>query len=220
MNVATIGLFQPLGSRETSRLGRLGDHPTSNSGRRHAVCLPFPRMSPPNGRLSTAALERRSAEHQRAPETHRAHRRTTRPRRWAGRRTRGTALELAASMHDIGKLALPHRVLSKPGAARPPRAQDRADPHRDRGTVALWAQAGAWVRLARSIALHHHERWDGRGYPRRLAGTSIPARGPHRRRRRRLRRAHASSPSTARRSPPVARSSTCACSGAVTSTPR
>jgi putative two-component system response regulator len=42
------------------------------------------------------------------------------------------------------------------------------------GALLLQGRKAAWMRLARSIALHHHERWDGRGYPRGLAGKSIP----------------------------------------------
>jgi putative two-component system response regulator len=86
----------------------------------------------------------------------------------------GRALELAASMHDIGKLALPHRVLAKPGALDP-FERKIVQTHTVLGALLLLGKAGTWVRLARSIALHHHERWDGRGYPRRLAGSSIPA---------------------------------------------
>ena len=84
------------------------------------------------------------------------------------------ALELAASMHDIGKLALPHRVLAKPGALHPVERKIMQT-HTVIGALLLLGKAGGWVRLARSIALHHHERWDGLGYPRRLADESIPA---------------------------------------------
>ena len=84
------------------------------------------------------------------------------------------ALELAASVHDIGKLAMPRRVLAKPGTLGP-LERKIIQTHTILGALLLQARTGAWVRLARSIALHHHERWDGRGYPRGLAGRSIPA---------------------------------------------
>jgi putative two-component system response regulator len=129
-------------------------------------------MSPPNGRL-TAVLERRSAD------TSAHHKRIA---RIAGRLAEAMgwspdqrhALELAASMHDIGKLAMPHRVLSKPGALHPVERKI-VQTHTVIGALLLVGKAGAWVRLARTIALHHHERWDGRGYPRRLAEEAIPA---------------------------------------------
>jgi putative two-component system response regulator len=129
-------------------------------------------MSQPTGRL-TAALERRSADtnaHQK--RIARIAERLAEEMGWSDEERH--ALELAASMHDIGKLALPHRVLAKPGALDP-FERKIVQTHTVIGALLLYGKAGAWVRLARSIALHHHERWDGRGYPRRLAGTSIPA---------------------------------------------
>jgi putative two-component system response regulator len=84
------------------------------------------------------------------------------------------AIEMAASMHDIGKLALPRSVLAKPGALGPIERKI-VESHTVLGALLLVGRAGAWVRLARTIALHHHERWDGRGYPRGLAGEAIPA---------------------------------------------
>jgi cyclic di-GMP phosphodiesterase len=84
------------------------------------------------------------------------------------------ALELAAAMHDIGKLALPRRLLSKPGTLGPVERKI-VQCHTVLGALLLHGGAGGWVKLARSIALHHHERWDGHGYPRRLAGKAIPA---------------------------------------------
>jgi putative two-component system response regulator len=84
------------------------------------------------------------------------------------------ALELAASLHDIGKLAVPRRVLFKPGPLGPIERKI-VQTHTILGAVLLYGRPGAWVRLARTIALHHHERWDGSGYPRGLAGKAIPA---------------------------------------------
>jgi HD-GYP domain-containing protein (c-di-GMP phosphodiesterase class II) len=84
------------------------------------------------------------------------------------------ALELAASVHDIGKLALPRRVLHKPGPLGPVERKI-VQSHTLLGPLLLYGRPGAWIQLARSIALHHHERWDGGGYPRGLAGGGIPA---------------------------------------------
>jgi putative two-component system response regulator len=128
-------------------------------------------MPPPSGRL-IAALERRSADtsaHQQRIAL--IAEQLAAAMGWSPEERH--ALELAASMHDIGKVALPHRVLSKPGALDP-FERKIVQTHTVIGALLLFGKAGAWVRLARSIALHHHERWDGHGYPRRLAGTSIP----------------------------------------------
>ena len=91
---------------------------------------------------------------------------------WTEEERRGLAT--AAALHDIGKVAVPRRVLLKPGPLNPLERRI-VQTHTVLGALLLIGRAGTWVRLARSIALHHHERWDGRGYPRGLAGPAIPA---------------------------------------------
>ncbi len=77
---------------------------------------------------------------------------------------------LAASLHDIGKLALPEDVLRKPAALTPPE-WNVLQRHTRIGFQMLESigidPVAEWV-------LHHHERWDGTGYPDGLAGTEIP----------------------------------------------
>ena len=132
-------------------------------------------MPHPSGRLA-AALERHCADtgaHQQ--RISRLAARLASELGWSDEERR--ALELAASMHDIGKLALPHRLLAKPGTLGPIERRI-VQTHTILGALLLVGRrgtSGAWARLARSIALSHHERWDGRGYPRRLAGHAIPA---------------------------------------------
>ena len=128
--------------------------------------------SPPPGRLA-AALWRRSRDtsaHQ--ARISRVAERIAREMGWSEEQRR--RLEIAASLHDIGKLAVPRRLLFKPGPLGPIERKI-VQSHTILGALLLHGRPGAWVRLARSIALHHHERWDGRGYPRGLAGTAIPA---------------------------------------------
>jgi diguanylate cyclase (GGDEF)-like protein len=81
-------------------------------------------------------------------------------------------LSLASLLHDVGTVAVSERVLLKPG---PLNAQERE-------VVELHPRIGAQVvsqvpalRPVASTILHHHERYDGRGYPNRLAGEEIPA---------------------------------------------
>lgn len=83
------------------------------------------------------------------------------------------AIQVAAPLHDVGKLALCNHVLEKPG---PLTTTERAMTRRHTllGAAALSVAESPLLRLAAEIALGHHERWDGRGYPRRLGGTSIP----------------------------------------------
>src|SRR3989442_12603864 len=77
----------------------------------------------------------------------------------------------AASLHDIGKIGVPDHILLKPGKL------DDAEfawirRHPEWGWMALRAVDG--FQEAALLVLHHHERLDGRGYPRRLKGMEIP----------------------------------------------
>ncbi len=89
-------------------------------------------------------------------------------------------LERCVPLHDIGKLGLPDDVLLKPAALdAAERLLMEAHPLiGDRILDALGREHGAsleFLGMARAIVRHHHERWDGRGYPDRLAGEAIPA---------------------------------------------
>jgi diguanylate cyclase (GGDEF)-like protein len=80
-------------------------------------------------------------------------------------------IRTASLLHDLGKLAIPEEILAKPGdlAASEWRVVTE---HPKIGQVVL-EQAGA-LRDAATIVLHHHEWYDGRGYPHGLAGGEIP----------------------------------------------
>ena len=82
-------------------------------------------------------------------------------------------LELAAPMHDTGKLGIPHNVLLKPG---PLNTEEREimKGHSMIGYKILSKSEAPVFKLAAEIALYHHERWDGTGYPEGLAGADIP----------------------------------------------
>jgi putative two-component system response regulator len=79
----------------------------------------------------------------------------------------------AAPLHDMGKIAIPDAILLKPGRLTP----DEFEVMKTHTTIGARMLAGgrtALMRLAEEIALAHHERWDGSGYPSRLAGPAIP----------------------------------------------
>jgi len=82
-------------------------------------------------------------------------------------------IELAAPMHDIGKVGIRDAVLLKPGKLD---AHERAhiNEHTAIGGSILGNSKSRLMRLASEIAEAHHERWDGSGYPRGLAGEAIP----------------------------------------------
>lgn len=79
----------------------------------------------------------------------------------------------AAPLHDVGKIAIPDRVLLKPGPLDP---DERAvmETHAPIGALLLSNSKSPILEVGREIALAHHERWDGNGYPNRLAGEAIP----------------------------------------------
>lgn len=85
-------------------------------------------------------------------------------------------LTFASSMHDIGKIGIPDNILLKPGAL----TKDEFDvmkTHTIMGEKILAGSTYPTIQLAASIALNHHERWDGKGYPRGLKGEQIPIEG-------------------------------------------
>ena len=86
------------------------------------------------------------------------------------------ALQLAASMHDVGKIGVPDAILLKPG---PLTAEERVEmqAHAERGRRILEGSTSEVVQLAAEIAASHHERWDGQGYPAGLKGEAIPLPG-------------------------------------------
>lgn len=85
-------------------------------------------------------------------------------------------LRAAAPMHDIGKIGTPAEILRKPGALN---AEERTEMelHAGIGYEILSESKSDLVRMAATIALTHHERFDGGGYPQGLAGENIPLEG-------------------------------------------
>lgn len=82
-------------------------------------------------------------------------------------------LELAAPMHDTGKLGVPHEILRKPGPLTEEEwcAMRR---HPEIGHAILCQSRAPIFQLAAEVALRHHEKWDGSGYPGGLRGNAIP----------------------------------------------
>jgi len=80
-------------------------------------------------------------------------------------------IRVASLLHDLGKLAIPDEILTKPSELDEPEWRVVAE-HPKIGQVVL-EQAGA-LRDAATIVLHHHEWYDGRGYPHGLSGQDIP----------------------------------------------
>lgn len=79
-------------------------------------------------------------------------------------------LKLAGRLHDLGKIAVPDRVLQKPGALTPHEERQLAH-HPQLGASLL---DGMDIRPVDVWIKHHHEHWDGSGYPHGLAGEEIP----------------------------------------------
>ncbi len=79
----------------------------------------------------------------------------------------------ASPMHDVGKIGIPDNILQKPGALTP---EDWSimKAHTVMGAKILGAGKSPYLRMGAEIALHHHERWDGGGYPHGIGGEIIP----------------------------------------------
>ena len=87
-----------------------------------------------------------------------------------------TRLRFAARLHDIGKIAIPDSVLLKPGKLTDSEWQ-LMKTHATVGAQMLEYSRSPVLKMACEIALTHHERWDGKGYPNALSGEDIPITG-------------------------------------------
>ncbi|MBK5942154.1 response regulator [Halochromatium roseum] len=80
----------------------------------------------------------------------------------------------AAPMHDVGKIGIPDSILQKPGKLTP-EEWDVMRTHAQIGADIIGdASDSELLKMARVVALTHHEKWDGSGYPNGLAGEQIP----------------------------------------------
>ncbi len=85
-------------------------------------------------------------------------------------------IRTASAMHDIGKIGIPDNILLKPGKLTAEERQSMEE-HPEIGHRILVGSHSELLQLAAVIAWTHHERFDGSGYPRGLAGDEIPLEG-------------------------------------------
>jgi putative two-component system response regulator len=79
----------------------------------------------------------------------------------------------ASPMHDIGKIGIPDHILTKPGTFTPEEWEIMKG-HTSIGAQILATSKSPYLRMGAEIALNHHERWDGGGYPHGTQGEAIP----------------------------------------------
>ena len=91
-------------------------------------------------------------------------------------RERVDLLRRAAPLHDVGKIGIPDAILLKPGRLSDDEFATMRE-HVDVGAKLLAKGQSDLMILAERVALTHHERWDGSGYPRGLHGDDIPIEG-------------------------------------------
>ena len=82
-------------------------------------------------------------------------------------------IQRAAPLHDVGKIGIPDAILLKPGRLTPDEFEV-VKMHPSIGARILAGSRSEYLAVAEQIALGHHERWDGMGYPHGLAGDEIP----------------------------------------------
>ncbi|MCL1057444.1 two-component system response regulator [Shewanella gelidimarina] len=82
----------------------------------------------------------------------------------------------AAPMHDIGKIGTPDSILKKPEKLDE-REWKEMQCHAEIGAEIIGEHKDPLLKMAKRIALSHHEKWDGSGYPNGIAGTDIPIEG-------------------------------------------
>jgi putative two-component system response regulator len=79
----------------------------------------------------------------------------------------------AVPMHDVGKIGIPDQILMKPARLNPPELEIMKQ-HTVIGAKILEGSKAEYISIAETIALCHHEKWDGSGYPNGLKGKDIP----------------------------------------------
>jgi len=79
----------------------------------------------------------------------------------------------SSPIHDIGKVGIPDEILLKPGNLTPEESEIMKS-HTTIGAKILEGSGSGFLKMARDIALSHHERWNGTGYPHGIAGEKIP----------------------------------------------
>ncbi len=82
----------------------------------------------------------------------------------------------AAPMHDVGKIGIPDAILGKKGPLEE-EEWEMVKQHPALGASLLMGSSSPLLKMAREVALTHHERWDGSGYPHGLKGDQIPLTG-------------------------------------------
>lgn len=82
----------------------------------------------------------------------------------------------ASPMHDVGKIGIPDNILLKPGRLTP-EEREIMETHVEIGVDIIGKFDSDMLNMAREIAATHHEKWDGSGYPKGLAGEDIPISG-------------------------------------------
>jgi putative two-component system response regulator len=85
-------------------------------------------------------------------------------------------LRQAAPMHDVGKIGIPDAILLKPGRLTPDEF-DHMKQHAAIGAQILANSSSPLIQLAHKLAIEHHEKWDGSGYPNGLKGEQISVEG-------------------------------------------
>jgi CHASE2 domain-containing sensor protein len=85
-------------------------------------------------------------------------------------------LRHASALHDVGKVGIPDEILAKPGPLDPDEWETMKT-HTTIGGDILSGSSSSLVQLSETIALTHHEHWDGNGYPFGLSGEQIPLAG-------------------------------------------
>jgi putative two-component system response regulator len=87
--------------------------------------------------------------------------------------SRAELLKYASMMHDIGKIGIPDHVLLKPGKLTADEFEIIKN-HPQIGAIIIGDHEAEVLKMAKEIALSHHEKWNGLGYPKGLSGTDIP----------------------------------------------